>query len=322
MRFLPLLLLAPLVAGCLETPAMTPPEPESEAGWSVYRFGYGGSDTVTSMASRIDFMLRVENTGETDITYTIQMTNGEGHLGRVHGETGAVLWFDNVQGGHSADDVLPAGQARLWIVEARLDPSETQVGYIIEAFDEDRWVGSMNEAFGVRHSDSVQVLPGDHVMTRTVGVWANGTSFYTNIAELLQDPAFPAGGHINRTQALAGTDPLPVYVYDEDRSEQPAGSKDTCHFTTIPGYNALLRGQHEGGTNVAWMAPEDGYTRPGNEDHLLYGVPLLFMNTVVSIEGADDPGIVRGQPNPAYTAPRPDGDCFDPNNALSGLPPI
>ncbi len=147
---------------------------------------------------------------------------------------------------------------------------------------------------------------GDHVQTITAGFWVNGTSFYTNIQALNDDPAFPAG--YDRSEF--GGDALPIYVYDRDRTEQPPTSKDHCRFTTINGYNEMLKRQSDGGTSVTYMAPEDGYTRPGNEDHDLYGDPLIFINTIVAHEGAVDD----------RPAGDPQGACFDTENTTGPLP--
>lgn len=149
------------------------------------------------------------------------------------------------------------------------------------------------------------VDPGDHIETVTVGVWTNGTSFYTNSASLLADPAFPAGFPRDAFDDA----PLPVYVYDRTRDEQPAGSQDQCHFTTIAGYNALLKEQAEHSTGVRLMRPEDAYTVPGAEDHPLYGDPLVFLNTVV---------LHAGTTGPLDLVPDPTGACFA--DRLDGLP--
>lgn len=155
------------------------------------------------------------------------------------------------------------------------------------------------------------VDPGMHVLTETVGLWTNGTSFYTNVASLLEDPAFPAGGHIDRDAAAASSAPLPIYVYGEENSEQPARSRDTCHFTTISGYNALLKRQTELAAGVRFLEPTEAYTREGAEDHLLYGDALLFLNTIVAIEG---------QTTTADQIPDPQGACFDPTNHIPTPP--
>ncbi len=160
-------------------------------------------------------------------------------------------------------------------------------------------------------TDGTLVLPGDHVQTVTVGVWLNGTSFYTNSGALLNDPKFPAGGNIDLDAAKGQTDLLPIYVYGEDRTEQPEGSKDTCHFTTITGYNAIMQQQSELSSRVGWMAPEDAYTRAGAEGHFLYGDALVFLNTIVVHDGSTEM---------ADAAPSPTGACFDPTRNVPALP--
>jgi len=151
---------------------------------------------------------------------------------------------------------------------------------------------------------TVQV--GDQVQVTTVGLWVNGTSFYSNNQALHDMPAFPRG------YAAADFDgaPLGIYVYDADRAEQPPASRDTCRFTTIPGFNAMLQEQALGSTFVRWLAPEQAYTRTGSENHLLYGDALVFLTTVVAHDGpTGDLG----------TAPEPQGDCFDAQNTLDYL---
>lgn len=154
------------------------------------------------------------------------------------------------------------------------------------------------------------VRPGHHVQTATVGLWINGTSFYTNIAELNSDLRFPAGYPETDFDAT----PLPIYVYNADGAEQPNGSRDTCHFTTITGYNELLKTQASGTTGVRYLEPTEAYTRDGAEDFFLYGHPLVFLNTIVAHDGAT---------GPADAAPAPAGDCFDANRySPVELPPV
>jgi hypothetical protein len=141
------------------------------------------------------------------------------------------------------------------------------------------------------------------------GFFENGTLFGTNIATV-DESDWPRIGW------YAGGDhePIPVYVYDQDRSERPphwgnplagtpaAGSPvDSAaglgYYTTIPGFNDALKGLSNATTRVVRVAPEDAYTRPGNEGHPLYGHALVFLirvDTVVSNpcpRGLADPGI-------------------------------
>lgn len=154
------------------------------------------------------------------------------------------------------------------------------------------------------------VVPGDHVQTVTVGVWLNGTSFYSNAAGALKDPGFPHGP--GWTTPQDDTAPLPAYVYDADASEQPAGSMDTCHYAMIAGYNGLMKTQAEGSTNVALLRPEAAYTAEGREEHPLYGDSLVFLNTVVAHDGAT--GLQD-------TLPAPTGGCF-PASVLTAAAPV
>lgn len=137
---------------------------------------------------------------------------------------------------------------------------------------------------------SAQAGQGVHVMT--AGFWENGTLFYTNIAEIDADPDWPRAGWYT----WEGADPLPVYVYDTDRGEQPAtwtdpqaGTPaagtvpDVGYFTTIPGFNEALKGLSTSTTRVVRLAPEEAYTRPGNEDHDLYGDAIVFYIKVLDV---------------------------------------
>ena len=133
--------------------------------------------------------------------------------------------------------------------------------------------------------------PGAGVHVYTAGFLEDGTLFYTNIKAIDHDD-WP------RTDwyAWEGDEPLPVYVYDEDRAEQPVYWKDPQsgtpiagtvpglgYYTTIPGFNDALKGLSTHTVRVVRMEPEDGYTRAGNEDHPLYGEPLVFYIKAVDV---------------------------------------
>lgn len=134
--------------------------------------------------------------------------------------------------------------------------------------------------------------PGQGAHVYTAGFWAsNGTLFYTNI-KAIDHSDWPRAGWY----AWEGGEPLPVYVYDQDRSEQPTVWKDPQsgtpvegtvpglgYFTTIPGFNEGLKGLSTSTTRVVRMEPEDGYTREGNEEHPLYGAALVFYIKVVHV---------------------------------------
>lgn len=155
-----------------------------------------------------------------------------------------------------------------------------------------------------RTGDSAQ--PGQGVHVYTAGFWENGTLFYTNIAAIDRSDWPRASWY-----AWEGGEPLPVYVYDQSRDEEPpswrppsshvpktgtpadpalatAGHEaDTTtglgYFTTIPGFNEALKGLSSSTVRVVRLAPEDAYTRPGNEGHDLYGDAIVFYIKVVQV---------------------------------------
>lgn len=154
--------------------------------------------------------------------------------------------------------------------------------------------------------------PGQGVHVMTAGFLDNGTLFYTNIPEIDTDERWPRVPWY----AWEGDMPLPVYVYDQDRAEQPAYWKAPSallpkgtpvdsqlhelgmeadwatglgYYTTIPGFNAALKGLPATTTHVVRMAPGEGYTRPGNEEHPLYGEALVFLIKVLDVVDAPCP---------------------------------
>lgn len=137
--------------------------------------------------------------------------------------------------------------------------------------------------------EAAQAGQGTHVFT--AGFWENGTLFYTNI-KAIDHSEWPRAAWY----AWEGDDPLPVYVYEEDRAEQPAVWKDPQagtpldgtvpglgYFTTIPGFNEALKGLSTMTVRVARLSPEEAYTRPGNEEHPLYGDALVFYIKVIDV---------------------------------------
>lgn len=269
------MVLVVVMAGC----AALPDPPVEAFPLDVYVFAPAGSWFGAHAV-----MARVTNPTDGGVAYEVEVDLQRGRVGPVD----ATGWQEG------AADTLGPGESRLWLLDFQEVTGHTFRLRIDAAGGSYEWNQTLPNAGGP------PVEAGMHVLTYTVGVWINGTSFYTNIASLNEDAAFPAG----YDRSAFGGAPLPVYVYDQDRSEQPARSIDTCHFTTIPGYNALLKTQSEGGTGVRFLAPEDGYTRAGNEEHFLYGDALVFLNTVIAIEPRDER---------LDDVPDPQGDCFDVN---------
>jgi hypothetical protein len=155
--------------------------------------------------------------------------------------------------------------------------------------------------------------PGQGALVYTAGFLDNGTLFYTNFESIHRKSEFePSPWPRVDWYEYSGSDPLQVYVYDQDPAERPphwGGSQrmfpvavvdsPTEYFVTIRGFNEALKGLSTSATVVAHMSPEDAYTRPGNEDHPLYGEPLTF---VIQISH------VAELPCPHTT--RLDGTCF------------
>lgn len=269
---------------------------DSQEALDVHLPTWSGSDVWPAGASHA-WIAIVSNPHDRVVAYSVQYDDPHGDMGAVRAEGLHMLAGDG-ELGPMASDVLAPSESRIWVFHS------TRPTLILSAsvlFD-----GAQRGYLHVTTPTdaAAPVLPGDHVQTATVGFWTNGTSFYTNIAELNDDPAFPAG--YDRSEF--GGDPLPIYVYGQDRTEQPIGSRDTCHFTTIDGYNALLKTQSEGSTGVRFLQPHEAYTRPGAEEHPLYGDALIFMNTIVAHDGAT--GALDAPPAPT-------GACFDGQNSVN-----
>ena len=168
---------------------------------------------------------------------------------------------------------------------------------------------------------------GQGVRVLTAGFWENGTLFYTNMQDV-HDSDVPRAGWYQ----WGGAQPLDVYVYDQDRTERPAhwaapssqappvpsqgppfddavaqargtvaGAEATAGVgfgTTIKGFNEGLKGVSTTTSRVVWVAPEDAYTRPGNEAHDLYGDSVVFLIRVVEVVPAPCPrGLPCGVPD-------------------------
>lgn len=121
---------------------------------------------------------------------------------------------------------------------------------------------------------------GKGVLVRTVGLWGNGTSFYTNHG------GFHDRGELPRSYLgdYAGDDPLEVYVYNESRDERPERYNESGYSTTISGFNEALHGLPTVGARMTFAAPDEAYTTEGNEDHQLYGDPLYFYIEALEVE--------------------------------------
>lgn len=303
------------LAGCVSNSDVEGISPE-EFPLNVYRHAWSGSDihvpgathgmvfTVANPTDRIVVVgMFLEGTSDV-LLGPIQTTSGQTPVEawqavRIQGnETRGVP--ATISPGESIVFLAKVTEYTSTNVSARFlasDPLDVEILYKTHVIN---WeVTTMNGA---------EVNPGTLVQTTTVGLWTNGTSFYTNSADLLADPAFPAGGNVNRAEDAAT---LPIYVFDADRSEQPLGNGDNCYFTTITGYNSLLQRQSEFSTGVTLMQPSQGYSSPGNEAHFLFGEALIFLNTIVAIDG---------QTEVTDELPDPTGACFDATRVVGKIP--
>ncbi|HLE48239.1 MAG TPA: hypothetical protein VI818_08080, partial [Candidatus Thermoplasmatota archaeon] len=123
------------------------------------------------------------------------------------------------------------------------------------------------------------VKPGQGALVRTAGFWTNGTLFYTNIERVHTNTHFPRGGWYEYTDDA----PLKVYVYNSTRTELPKRYAEAGYGTTIPGFNLALRTMETPTSRALRIEPAQAYTRPGNENHPLYGDALVFYIEVVDV---------------------------------------
>jgi hypothetical protein len=212
----------------------------------------------------------------------------------VLGSAGAESWLSATPAGwHATSERLSPpgedGNFSLLRAEPGTGPGHLELDYVLDGC-EGALGGTLSwDLMAPMEGDAAQPGQGAHVYT--AGFWENGTLFYTNIAALDHSDWPRAGWY-----AWEGEEPLPVYVYDEDRSEQPSTWKDpqagtplagTVHglgyFTTIPGFNEALKGLSTSTVRVVRMEPEEGYTRAGNEEHPLYNATLVFYIKVVDV---------------------------------------
>lgn len=212
--------------------------------------------------------------------------------------------------------VTPVGNGteRLAIVE--FPPGQDYVDFTVlaEGVDCVRFGGGAWRFSPAREGATVEV--GKGALVKAAGFWENGTLFYTNMHEVDDGPrdgntdeSWPRAGWYE----YGGDDALPVYVYDKDRSEAPpawtAGNEvpdedpftgfvvPGRYFTTIPGFNEALKGLSTSTTVAVRIPPELAYTRPGNEEHPLYGDALVFLihvEAVADLPCAPSDGEVAG----------------------------
>lgn len=162
--------------------------------------------------------------------------------------------------------------------------------------------------------EGTRPAPGKGTHVLTAGFLEDGRLFYTNMAEVDASGAPRVDWY-----EWSGADPLPVYVYDQDRSEQPPhwkapsrlappnpgspalqtaeGEAGVGYFTTIKGFNEALKTMSTTTQRVVRIAPADAYTLPGYEEHPLYGEALVFVIDVVDVVDAPCPATLPDCPS-------------------------
>lgn len=297
--------LAAGLSGCIGDQTVRVDGPDGTAGeqpLDIYAYRWP-DDAQAPAGETVGWAVRLANPSEVVVDVHVATTADR------HGPVRQTGWEAGPGGPDGTRHLMAPDRPVLWLFEAHVQPDGTVVETTLTYERGGVEVGRTALHRNLTAAPGDAVVPGMHVQTATVGLWANGTSFYTNLAALDSDPAFPAG----YDRSGFGGAPLSVYVYDQDRSEQPPRSRDTCHATTIPGYNALLKTQQEGSTGVRFLAPDEAYTRQGNEGHFLYGHALIFVNTVIAIDGTT---------GPEDQVPDPTADCFDAEGYVPPIPPI
>lgn len=185
----------------------------------------------------------------------------------------------------------------------RVAPAEAEPGFILHfrvgepgLLDGCAASGGLSINWGAHPTEGRAAQAGQGAHVWYAGFWENGTLFDTNLQDLDVGSGWPKAGWYEGGH----WDPIPVYVYDQDRSEQPphwrspfagtpaAGSPadeqaGAGYFTTIKGFNEAVKGLPVGSRQVFHLAPEDAYTLPGREDHPLYGDALVFLVEVEDV---------------------------------------
>ncbi|HEX9817208.1 MAG TPA: hypothetical protein VGB18_09530 [Candidatus Thermoplasmatota archaeon] len=283
-----------LLPGCVELGLA--PECPAPTGWVVAGPYHDGGVSAFGAASGYHRMLyHVRNP-----------TNDSVHLGwslEVPGKTGET--WTGAKFASREDPVPPNGtfigsatptfdDEDASSAAATADGWEYQVRMSL-THDECKGFGDAGE--GVRFAPRAageQAQPGVGVQVRTAGFWTNGTLFYTNMQRVHDDPRIEHAGWY----AWEGNDPLPVYIYNTTRTERPERYNASGFVTTIPGFNEALKSIFVGTSFVADLAPEEAYTRPGNEGHDLYGDEIVFYIEITDVVAIDCP-----YPQPVCEAP-------------------
>lgn len=141
----------------------------------------------------------------------------------------------------------------------------------------------------------------------TVGFWDNGTVFYTNMKEVRDNARL----HWVTLDEDARDDenmvPIKMFVGGKRGEPVPEPYNSTGYVNLIEGFDERVRtgngGMRGGETLVARIPPEKAYTRPGNEEHRLYGEALNFVIRVVSVDVLQDNRVLPCPPGTPVCPP-------------------
>lgn len=146
--------------------------------------------------------------------------------------------------------------------------------------------------------------PGQGVHAWYAAFLANGTLLDTNVQGIDRSDQPRVSYYQSEPYK-----PIPVYVYGQDRSEEPAYWKDPLasapaplapvddaagvgYFTTIRGFNEALKGLSTTTTRAVYVAPQDAYTDAAHKDSPLYGEALVFLIKLADVVNAPCPAAV------------------------------
>lgn len=146
----------------------------------------------------------------------------------------------------------------------------------------------------VEDLNDTRLRPGIGARVRTVGFYENGTIFYTNMEDVWDNEVLP---RVRLSEDPPAFEPLKVYVGGERGERPPEPYNRSGYVPVIEGFDAALVGMRAGELKFTHIAPDEAYTRPGNEDHVLYGFALDFLIEVVSVdELPQEPSLLPGVP--------------------------
>jgi hypothetical protein len=177
--------------------------------------------------------------------------------------------------------------------------------------------GGLVHNLGAHPEEGKVLTPGHGAHVWYAGFWENGTLFETNL-EAFDHSAWPKADWYQSVPY----EPLPVYVYGQDRSEEPAywkplpspaptgtpvdGPVGTAaaapglgYYSTIRGFNDGLKGLSTTSTRVIWMDAKDAYPE-GTPNNPLAGDNLVFLVRLADVvdQPCPSPPVVGETPCP------------------------